>query len=152
MDAPTAAAIEGALYGAGLLTAWVHPDPALTAAAVGAAEADGYLVALPPEARPTGRTLIDVLVPEQQDMVAPGLVEAVLASIALSESVSSGSARFTVTAPVVTTQAQFSLRPVSRRPAQGGRRVYRSDQPGSQAPHPAGRTRPPDRRDHRAAR
>ena len=26
----TAAAIEGALYGAGLLTAWVHPDPALT--------------------------------------------------------------------------------------------------------------------------
>ena len=28
VDAGTAAAIEGALYGAGLLTAWVHPDPA----------------------------------------------------------------------------------------------------------------------------
>src|SRR6202000_3562535 len=39
-----AAAIEGALYGAGLLTAWVHPDQALTAAALQAAEADGYLV------------------------------------------------------------------------------------------------------------
>jgi hypothetical protein len=111
VDATTAAAIEGALYGAGILTAWVHPDPALTATAVGAAEADGYLVALPPEARPTGRTLIDVLVPEQQDMVAPGLVEAVLASIALSESISSGSAGSAVTAPVVTTRAQFSYGP-----------------------------------------
>ena len=40
----TAAAIEGALYGAGLLTAWVHPDPALTKAALEAAEADGYLI------------------------------------------------------------------------------------------------------------
>ena len=88
MDADTAAAIEGALYGAGLLTAWVHPDPALTMVAVGAAEADGYLVALPPDARPAGRTLADVLVPEQQDMVAPGLVEAVLASIALSDEIS----------------------------------------------------------------
>ncbi len=40
----TAAAIEGALYGAGLLTAWVHPDPALTRTALEAAEADGYLI------------------------------------------------------------------------------------------------------------
>ena len=99
VDADTAAAIEGALYGAGLLTAWVHPDPSLTMAAVGAAEADGYLVALPPAARPAGRTLADVLVPEQQDMVAPGLVEAVLASIALSESIPSESVRPVLSLP-----------------------------------------------------
>jgi hypothetical protein len=106
VDADTAAAIEGALYGAGLLTAWVHPDPSLTMAAVGAAEADGYLIALPTADRPAGRTLADVLVPERQDMVAPGLVEAVLASIALSESIPAGAA-----GPVVTTQAQFSYGP-----------------------------------------
>ncbi len=57
VDEARAAAIEGALYGAGLLTAWVHPDPALTREALAAAEADGYLVAdvsaaLPPGARP----------------------------------------------------------------------------------------------------
>jgi len=108
VDADTAAAIEGALYGAGLLTAWVHPDPSLTMAAVGAAEADGYLIALPAAARPTGRTLADVLVPEQQDMVAPGLVEAVLSSIALSESIPPESI---ASGPVVTTQAQFSYGP-----------------------------------------
>jgi uncharacterized protein (TIGR02680 family) len=105
VDAGTAAAIEGALYGAGLLTAWVHPDPALTMAAVGAAEADGYLVALPPEARPAGRTLADVLVPEQQDTVPPGVVEMVLASIALSDSLCAAAV------PVVTTRAQFSYGP-----------------------------------------
>lgn len=107
VDAGTAAAIEGALYGAGLLTAWVHPDPLLTMAAVGAAEADGYLVALPPAARPTGRTLADVLVPEQQDMVAPALIQAVLTSITLSDSIPSDAA----VVPVVTTQAQFSYGP-----------------------------------------
>ena len=77
-------------------------------AAVGAAEADGYLVALPPAARPASRTLADVLVPDQQDMVAPALVEAVLASIALSESIPSDGRR---AGPVVTTQAQFSYGP-----------------------------------------
>ncbi len=107
VDAGTAAAIEGALYGAGLLTAWVHPDPALTMTAVNAAEADGYLVALPAAARPAGRTLADILVPEQQDMVPPTLVEAVLASIALSDSIQSGATGL----PVVTTQAQFSYGP-----------------------------------------
>ena len=111
VDAGTAAAIEGALYGAGLLTAWVHPDPALTMAAVTAAEADGYLVALPPQARPTGPTLADILVPEQQDMVEPGLVEAVLSSIALSESILSESIPSGVAAPVVTARAQFSYGP-----------------------------------------
>jgi uncharacterized protein (TIGR02680 family) len=106
VDADTAAAIEGALYGADLLTAWVHPDPTQTMAAVSAAEADGYLVALPPEARPGGRTLADVLIPQQQDMVAPGLVEAVLASIALSDEISD-----MIPVPFVTTRAQFSYGP-----------------------------------------
>ncbi len=112
VDADTAAAIEGALYGAGLLTAWIHPDPLLTMAAVGAAEADGYLVALPAAVRPAGQTLADVLVPEQQDMVAPGLVGAVLASIALSESIPPESIPSGAAAgPVVTRQAQFSYGP-----------------------------------------
>ena len=101
LDDDAAGALEGALYGAGLLTAWIHPDPALTAAAVAEAEADGYLVALPAEARPAGRTLAEVLVPVQQDRgqqdtgqqdtVAPAVVAAVLASIAVAEDVSPGS-------------------------------------------------------------
>jgi Putative exonuclease SbcCD, C subunit len=101
LDDDAAAAIEGALYGAGLLTAWIHPDPALTAAAVAEAEADGYLVALPPAARPAGQTLADVLVPvqphivsedtAQQGIVAPAVVAAVLASIAVADDVSPGS-------------------------------------------------------------
>jgi uncharacterized protein (TIGR02680 family) len=118
LDDDAAAALEGALYGAGLLTAWIHPDPALTLAAVTAAEADGYLVALPPTARPVGRTLADVLVPVQrdiaqqdtvqQDTVAPAVVAAVLASIAMAEEVSPESAWPNSTGPVVTTRAQYS--------------------------------------------
>jgi len=135
-----AAALEGALYGAGLLTAWIHPDPALTSAALAAAESDGYLVALPPQARPAGRTLADLLVPERQDVVAPALVAAVLASIAVADQLppapagadqlSAGSAGAggtgadesvsasgfdqsgpVVTWPVVTTRAQYSYGP-----------------------------------------
>jgi len=125
-----AAALEGALYGAGLLTAWIHPDPALTSAALAAAESDGYLVALPPPARPAGRTLADLLVPEQQDLVAPALVAAVLASIAVADQLPPGPAVAdgpgpdesvsasdfdqsgpVVTGPVVTTRAQFSYGP-----------------------------------------
>ena len=111
-----AAAIEGALYGAGLLTAWIHPDPALTAAAVAEAEADGYLVALPPEARPVGRTLADVLVPEQQEIVAPAVLAAVLASIAMADEVSPESVWPSSTGPagagpLVTTRAQYSFGP-----------------------------------------
>jgi hypothetical protein len=121
LDGDAAAAIEGALYGAGLLTAWIHPDPTLTAAAVAEAEADGYLVALPPPARPVGQTLADVLVPVQQDtvqqeIVAPAVVAAVLASIAVADEVSVRSAwpSSTVpagTGPVVTTRAQYSYGP-----------------------------------------
>ena len=85
-----AAAIEGALYGAGLLTAWIHPDPALTSAAVAAAEADGYLLAAAAEARPRGRTLADLLVPEQQDLVPPAVVEGVLRSVFVADDFSPG--------------------------------------------------------------
>ncbi|HEX4832559.1 MAG TPA: SbcC/MukB-like Walker B domain-containing protein, partial [Trebonia sp.] len=80
VDGERAAAIEGALYGAGLLTAWVHPDPALTRAAVDAAEADGYLLATAPV---TGPSLADVLVPEEQDHVPAAVIAAVLRSVAL---------------------------------------------------------------------
>jgi hypothetical protein len=98
-----AAAVEGALYGAGLLTAWVHPDPGLTEAALAGAEADGYLVASAPL---SGRTLADVLVPEEQDHVAPAVVTAVLRSVSLTrEPVAAGAG---VTAPAISTKAQFS--------------------------------------------
>ncbi len=87
-----AAAVEGALYGAGMLTAWVYPDPAMTSGALVSSEADGYLVALPPQARPAGPTLADLLVPEQQDIVDPELVAAVLASIAVADKLPAGPA------------------------------------------------------------
>ncbi len=97
VDDGQAAAIEGALYGAGLLTAWLHPDPALTREALAAAEADGYLV---PGQRATGRTLADVLVPEDE---APATTTAVLRSIALTDDLLDAT-----TFPAVSTRAQFS--------------------------------------------
>jgi hypothetical protein len=106
LDDDQAAAVEGALYGAGLLTAWVHPDPALTQAALAAVEADGYLIASDPVAGPT---LADVLVPEQQDHVPAEVIAAVLCSIALAdEPVVIGPV---VAGPVVSTKAQFSYGP-----------------------------------------
>src|SRR5262249_54569512 len=89
----TPAAIEGALYGAGLLTAWVHPDPALTAPALRAAEADGYLIptvpvgGAPVAAPGTGQTLADVLVAEDQEHVPPDVIVAVLSSITLADDI-----------------------------------------------------------------
>ncbi|HEX6522408.1 MAG TPA: TIGR02680 family protein [Streptosporangiaceae bacterium] len=96
LDDARAAAIEGALYGAGLLTAWLHPDPALTREAVAAAEADGYLLPGPPA---EGRTLADVLVPEEENPA----IAAVLRSIALTDDVPDA-ASF----PAISTKAQFS--------------------------------------------
>jgi uncharacterized protein (TIGR02680 family) len=95
-----AAAIEGALYGAGLLTAWLHPQPARTHEALAAAEADGYVLPGIPLA---GRTLADVLVPEEQDHVPAGTVTAVLRSIALTEDVT-----LSTPVPAVSVRAQFS--------------------------------------------
>jgi Putative exonuclease SbcCD, C subunit len=94
-----AAAVEGALYGAGLLTAWVHPDPALTEQALAAAEADGYLI---PSVPVSGRTLADILVPEEQDHVAKSVVAAVLRSVALTDDIGGA------TVPAVSTKAQFT--------------------------------------------
>ncbi|MFB9833244.1 SbcC/MukB-like Walker B domain-containing protein, partial [Actinoallomurus acaciae] len=96
-----AAGIEGALYGAGMLTAWIHPDPASTMAAVADAEADGYLVPVLPG--PEGPTLAEVLVPEDQDLVPASAVAAVLRSLALT----GDPAEFSGPA-AVTDRAQFS--------------------------------------------
>jgi hypothetical protein len=100
IDDAQAAAVEGALYGAGLLTAWIHPDPKLTQEALAAAEADGYLIAAAPA---TGRTLADILVPEEQDRVAPATVNAVLRSIVLTDDLATATA-----VPAISTKAQFS--------------------------------------------
>jgi hypothetical protein len=94
-----AAAVEGALYGAGLLTAWVHPESALTESALAAAEADGYLI---PSAAVSGQTLAAILVPEEQDRVASAVVDAVLRSIALTDDIVGA------TVPAVSTKAQFT--------------------------------------------
>jgi hypothetical protein len=101
-----AAAIEGALYGAGLLTAWLHPDPALTRDALAAAKADGYLVATAPVAGPA---LADLLVPEEQEHVPAEVVAGVLRSIALTDTVPVGSTSPPAgPVPAVSAKAQFS--------------------------------------------
>ncbi|GAA4719259.1 TIGR02680 family protein [Phytohabitans rumicis] len=80
-----AAGIESALQAAGLLDAWVHPAQPATATALQSGEQDGYLIALPQSRRPEGRTLADVLLPEEQDDVTVDRISAVLASIALTD-------------------------------------------------------------------
>ncbi|MGW4634124.1 SbcC/MukB-like Walker B domain-containing protein [Nocardia sp. NPDC004415] len=84
VSATDAAAIEAALQSSGLLDAWIcGPD------LPGHVESDHFLLPLPVEQRPTGRTLADVLVVEED---SPGLtvpaetVAAVLASIAVRDS------------------------------------------------------------------
>ncbi|QSB16594.1 TIGR02680 family protein [Natronosporangium hydrolyticum] len=78
-----AAGVEAALHAAGLLDAWVHPDPDSAARAVADGEQDGHLAPLPAARRPAGDTLADLLVPEVQQQVPAERVAAVLASIAL---------------------------------------------------------------------
>ncbi|MFF3125905.1 TIGR02680 family protein [Streptomyces sp. NPDC057908] len=80
-----AAAVEGALYAAGLLTAWLHPDPAFTDQALRGKVADAYLRPLPVPQRPAGRNLADVLVVEDQQHVGAAAVQAVLSSIAVTD-------------------------------------------------------------------
>ncbi|MEV2275260.1 TIGR02680 family protein [Nocardiopsis sp. NPDC049922] len=75
-----AAAIEGALHAAGLLTAWVHPDPALTRTALDDRDSDAYLL---PSAPHPGPTLADVLVPEDQAHVPAATITRVLRSVPL---------------------------------------------------------------------
>ncbi|MFC7386007.1 SbcC/MukB-like Walker B domain-containing protein [Sphaerisporangium rhizosphaerae] len=104
VDERAAAGVEGALEGAGLLTAWIHPDPALTMAELAAGASGRYLVALPEERRPGGRTLAAVLIAEDQDMVPPEVVETVLRSIALGDDLAGAF-------PVVSTDARYGLGP-----------------------------------------
>ncbi|WP_169987005.1 SbcC/MukB-like Walker B domain-containing protein [Microbispora sp. H10836] len=104
-----AAGLEGALYGAGLLTAWVHPQARHTLDAVAVPEPDGYLLPLPEESRPSGRTLADVLVPEEQDLVPAAVVADVLRSVAVSDTITPRRDLEGGPVPVVTGRAQFGL-------------------------------------------
>jgi hypothetical protein len=98
-----AAAVEGALDAAGILTAWIHPDARLTAAAVEQAEADAYLSPAPVASRPVGHALSGVLVPEEQDLVPAEVVSGVLASIGLTDELTVAPAT-----PVISRRGQFS--------------------------------------------
>jgi len=130
LDGELAAGLEGALYGAGLLTAWVHPDQARTTTALRGLEADGYLVPLAPRDRPGGRTLADLLVPEHQELVDPARVAEILASIAVVDDLAAGPGSGLATGPaqsflpktsdhglagtalVVSTRAQYGFGPL----------------------------------------
>ncbi|WP_141715195.1 SbcC/MukB-like Walker B domain-containing protein [Micromonospora rhizosphaerae] len=85
VDDDAAAGVEAALQGAGLLTAWIHPNPAATVDDLAARRHDGYLLALPADRRPAGRTLADVLCAEDEADVDRESIEAVLASISMIE-------------------------------------------------------------------
>ena len=80
-----AAAVEAALHAAGLLDAWLHPDPGTATTALAGDDLDGYLLPLPPHRRPTGATLADVLAPEEQDDVPAARITEVLTSVALAD-------------------------------------------------------------------
>jgi uncharacterized protein (TIGR02680 family) len=86
-----AGAIEAALHAAGLLDAWLYPDDEHSTSALGRAEQDAQLAALPPERRPTGPTLANLLVPEDQPAVPADRITAMLASIALVDTVTAHS-------------------------------------------------------------
>jgi SbcC/RAD50-like, Walker B motif len=168
-----AAAIEGALYGAGLLTAWVHPDPALTATALQAAEADGYLIPTVPvasaqansaqansaqansaqansaqiTARRTGRTLADVLVAEDQEHVPSDVIVAVLSSITLADDIMTAASDIPAqTAP--TGQPRFPVQP--RDPNHP--RARRAPRPSLDSAFAFTRADPGQPGDHRALR
>ncbi|MFJ8954924.1 TIGR02680 family protein [Streptomyces sp. NPDC102381] len=103
-----AAALEGALYAAGLLTSWLHPDPAFTDQALRSRSADAYLRPLPPQQRPTGPTLADLLVVEDQEHVSAATVQTVLASIAVTDEVPTTNSATSAT-PSVSTDSHFCL-------------------------------------------
>ncbi|MEV0292098.1 TIGR02680 family protein [Nocardia sp. NPDC050710] len=84
IDPRAAAGIEAALQSAGLLDAWVCAE----SEAPSGYRSDQFLVPLPPRLRPTGRTLADMLVVEEDSdslAVARQTVADVLASIAVHE-------------------------------------------------------------------
>jgi uncharacterized protein (TIGR02680 family) len=79
LPAERAAAVEAALEAANLLDAWLAPGT------VDEHVSDGFLVPLPAERRPTGATLADVLVPEDEAPVDARRIVEVLSSIALAD-------------------------------------------------------------------
>uniref|UniRef100_UPI002456A7EC SbcC/MukB-like Walker B domain-containing protein n=1 Tax=Nocardia wallacei TaxID=480035 RepID=UPI002456A7EC len=85
-----AAAVEAALQGANLLDGWVSAEAELPPH-----ESDQFLVPLPPQARPEGRTLADVLaVEEDSGLAVPRQIVAdVLASIAFGDTASDPATR-----------------------------------------------------------
>ncbi|WP_338892330.1 TIGR02680 family protein [Rhodococcus sovatensis] len=78
VDPAEAAGIESALHAANLLDGWISPTDVPESM-----RSEQYLVPAPEDARPTGRTLSDVLAPEPGTGVPESLVRDVLASIAL---------------------------------------------------------------------
>ena len=137
-----AAAIEGALYGAGLLTAWVHPDPALTSEAhrgrgsrrlprrrrSAAADADARSpTCSSPRSRRTSR---------------PSVIARVLRSVALTDDIAAASHAARRTAGGCRHRAgAVQLWRARRRAAQAGAGVHRGDQPGGPPARPARRAR-----------
>lgn len=79
VPAELAASVEAALEAANLLDAWLDEDTAEPAAS------DAWLVPLPENRRPSGRTLADVLVPEDDVAVSAARITAVLSSIAIAD-------------------------------------------------------------------
>ncbi|NLU64860.1 TIGR02680 family protein [Rhodococcus sp. HNM0563] len=86
VSADEAGGVEAALQAANLLDGWLVGGEG----AVPDLESEQVLVALPPEQRPAGRTLADVLVPESDTSVPEARVAEVLASIALTADLDSG--------------------------------------------------------------
>ncbi|MFD6856894.1 TIGR02680 family protein [Rhodococcus sp. NPDC060090] len=86
VSAEDAAGVEAALQAANLLDGWLVGG----AGEIPDLESEQLLLALPPEQRPTGRTLSDVLVPESDTPVPESRVAEVLASIALTAEPGSG--------------------------------------------------------------
>lgn len=78
-----AAGLEAALHAANLLDAWVPAADTAANAAVRGGESEGFLLPMRTEARPSGRTLSDVLVAEDDTPVAVDRIDAVLASVAV---------------------------------------------------------------------
>ncbi|WP_018788309.1 TIGR02680 family protein [Micromonospora sp. CNB394] len=91
-----AASVEAALDAAGLLDAWLHPDPGTAATALAGDDLDAYLLPLPPHRRPTGATLADVLTPEEQDDVPAARITEVLTSVALADITAPGTSPVTI--------------------------------------------------------
>ncbi len=80
VDPARAAGVESALHAANLLDGWICADDESHSATD---ESEQYLVSLDEQVRPSGRTLADVLEPEEGTDVPEARVHAVLSSIAL---------------------------------------------------------------------